>query len=183
MIGYEIRFVSEKYKDKVPLLPPPPGGNGDDDEMDDGEDEEESDDDMDRNHKRRHGKQTKEDKNFLALGSGGTGGSAQTISASNRRAQLMISNSGPQISKKVGIIQNQTLSSGDPDGQGAPKGMSGCGGSMLHKDSSRTGGADLIMEGLALKMWPMGGPEKESTDIVEQVLVIQGLVDSEEQIY
>jgi hypothetical protein len=45
--------------------------------------------------------------------------------------------------------------------------MSGCGGSILQKDSSGTGGVDLIMEDLVLKMLPMGGPKKNSIDIVE----------------
>jgi hypothetical protein len=54
-VGYPIRFVSEKYKDKT-TLPPPPPPDKDDDEGDDMEEEDNFDDeDGDRKHKRRAG--------------------------------------------------------------------------------------------------------------------------------
>jgi hypothetical protein len=51
-VGYEIRFASEKYKDK-PSFPPPPRNI--DEEEGDGEDPD-SEDDYDRKHKRVHNK-------------------------------------------------------------------------------------------------------------------------------
>jgi hypothetical protein len=74
MVGYETRFVSEKYKDKAYLPPPPPGDSRDDEGEDGGGEEDESDDDLDRNYKRWQGKQNRVDKNSQASRSGTPGG-------------------------------------------------------------------------------------------------------------
>lgn len=50
-IGHEIRFVSEKYKDKYSFPPPPPHKHPGDEDYEENEDSE--DDDSDRKHKRR----------------------------------------------------------------------------------------------------------------------------------
>jgi hypothetical protein len=55
MIGYQIRFVSEKYKEKTFVPPPPPPDNRFDE---DGEEEEDSEDGSDRKHKRMQGKES-----------------------------------------------------------------------------------------------------------------------------
>jgi hypothetical protein len=71
MIGYQIRFVFEKYKEKNSTPPPPPPNSRFDE---DGEErEEDSDDDNDRKHRKVQGKKTRKSLDMIEI-PGSSGG-------------------------------------------------------------------------------------------------------------
>jgi hypothetical protein len=73
MIGYQIRFVSEKYKEKNSIPPPPPPDSRFDE---DGEErEEDSDDDSDRKHRKVQGKKTGKSLDMIEIPGSSGGGS------------------------------------------------------------------------------------------------------------
>jgi hypothetical protein len=80
LAGYDIRNVSEMYKDKVTLPPPLAKDDGCDEEEEDGEDS----DDSDRKHKRKSDKNSRRESDVVdrSGGSGGNLSKGQSIAGS-----------------------------------------------------------------------------------------------------
>jgi hypothetical protein len=155
LVGYDIRFVSGLYKDKINLPPPPPTAKDDgcDEEEEDGDDS----DDSDRKHKRKSEKYSRREPAIVDR-SGGSGGnlpkgqsSVGSFGAEGVQAESNAGQGEPSKNKEAEVVSKVkaliTTESDDSPGrllQGVrePKHEQGEGVCRVSKDKIGTQGWD-----------------------------------------